>query len=200
MKKKSYDYLILRALMDQENILGLLGSIENARRWFAEIADVYDWNGRYWDQRALLESSAGAHAPAYSFAKKSVDLHHHPFSLTTLGAVRCRAAIDEIKQDPDKAWDYFLEGNAALRESEALSASRGHPYEHPFVTFFTKAMEYLESIGPTDIRRRDLDLLKVQWEALASSRADAAAGIRRVVDVKCRQWEKALVRTGRLPR
>lgn len=199
MGAKKYEYLVLRALMDQEHVQSLLESVAAARHWFAELENVFEWNGRYWDQRALLESSAGAHAAAYSYARKSVELHRHPFSLTTLGTVRCRAALETARTDFGGAWELFAEGNAALMESEAMAASRGAAYEHPFVKFFTTAIELLEAIPSGDSRRNKLNDMRAEWERLALKRHDAP-GISRVMQVKSREWARKFLKTGLVKR
>lgn len=195
MGGKSYNYLILRALMDQEHVLSLLENISLARRWYEDLEDLFSWNGRYWDQRALLESGGDFHDRAYSYAKRSVDLHRHPFSLTTLGAVRCRAALDVARIDMGRGWEFFTEGNAALLESEALARSRGIAYEHPFVTFYSAALELLEIMPPEDPRRGRLDNLKGEWDRLAREVVNKPKLVR-IVEIKTREWDKKILRAG----
>lgn len=189
MGSKDYSYLALRSLMDQEAVRSLLGSIHQARLWFDSLENVFDWNGRYWDQRALLESEAGAHGAAYSYAKKSVDLHSHPFAYTTLGTVRCRAALFEAAHgDLDKAWDYFAEGNASLLESESISRGRGFAHEHPFVTFFNAAVDFLPKIPFGDFRRSKLNAMADEWRSLGASRASSPR-IVALVENKYAAWK-----------
>ncbi|WP_257385312.1 hypothetical protein [Tahibacter caeni] len=140
MGNRTYSYRLLRAMMDRRVVLALFGqNTRAAREWYSELSTHYSWNGRYWDQRALLESDAGSHDTAYSFSKRSVSLHRHAFSLNTLGVVRCRAAV-QPNITPDDAWDFFSEGNAALLDSRSNPGS-GELREHPYITFFTYALQ-----------------------------------------------------------
>ena len=85
-------YRLLRRLMDQESVMRLIG--QNFGRDLYEVMQgPYDWNGRYWDQRALFESELGNHAQARSYAEHSLKIHHHPFALNTLGTVLGRMAV-----------------------------------------------------------------------------------------------------------
>lgn len=140
MGNRTYPYRLLRAMMDRRVVLALFGeSTRAAKEWYSELSPHYSWNGRYWDQRALLESDTGSHDTAYSFSKRSVSLHRHAFSLNTLGVVRCRAAV-QPDITPDSAWDFFTEGNAALLDSRSTPEA-GELREHPYITFFTYALQ-----------------------------------------------------------
>ena len=152
---------------------------------FGAIQDVYDWNGRYWDQRALFESRLGNHAQARSYAERSLLILRHPFAFNTLGTVLGRAAIQNADID-------------ALRESiNHLKASRDgrawNTSEHPYTTFFSTMIRFgqecgLESI-PNSLRnewadwfnyarretlfshpegRQQLERFQVDWLSLAT--------------------------------
>lgn len=163
MRARTYPYLILRALMDKASVISSSGNVERAREWYRDLEPQFSWNGRYWDQRALLESEFGAHAQAYSYAKKSVSLHRHPFSLNTLGLVRLKASLDDSYQ-LDSAWELFLEGVAALRESIAHAQGYGDMYEHPYVTFFEYTVKFSERLLSSDYRAKQLFEMVVDWE------------------------------------
>ena len=87
-------YRLLRRLMDQESVMRLVGPVFG-RKLYEMMQGPYDWNGRYWDQRALFESELGNHAQARSYAEHSLRIHHHPFALNTLGTVLGRIAIQD---------------------------------------------------------------------------------------------------------
>ena len=80
--------------MDQQTVSRLIGT-QTARTWYESIREFYDWNGRYWDQRALLESKLGEHETARSYAERSIQVHPHSFGYNTLGTVLLRMAIQQ---------------------------------------------------------------------------------------------------------
>ena len=140
-------YRLLRRLMDQESIMRLVGS-DLGRILYEVIQDAYDWNGRYWDQRALFESELGNHAQARSYAEHSLKTHHHPFALNTLGTVLGRMAV----QDGDI--EVLRE---AIRNLEyARDHRRWDASEHPYVTFFSTMVRFGQEWGlaaiPTQLR------------------------------------------------
>ena len=140
-------YRLLRRLMDQESVMRLLGPI-HGRTLYEVMQGSYDWNGRYWDQRALFESELGNHAQARSYAEHSLQIHHHPFALNTLGTVLGRIAVQD--GDPDTLRE-------AIRNLEyARDQRRWDASEHPYVTFFTTMIKFGQAWGvaaiPTQLR------------------------------------------------
>ncbi|WP_082586144.1 MULTISPECIES: SIR2 family protein [unclassified Lysobacter] len=163
LRQRTYPVLILRQLMDKDAVVSMSTSIQAARNWYESLQQDFDWNGRYWEQRALLESDAGVHDKAYSYARKSINVHRHAFSLNTLGRVRLKASIDS-SINPDSAWDFFLEGVASLDESVAHAQGFGDLHEHPFMTFFSYLSEFAERLQPGDARLKALDQLRMEWQ------------------------------------
>ena len=140
-------YRLLRRLMDQESVMRLIGPVLG-RNLYETIQESYDWNGRYWEQRALFESELGNHAQARSYAEHSLKTHYHPFALNTLGTVLGRMAV----QDGDT--DVLRE---AIRNLEyARDRPRWDASEHPYVTFFTIMIRFGQEWGlsaiPTQLR------------------------------------------------
>ena len=140
-------YRLLRRLMDQESVMRLVGP-DLGRTLYEVIQDPYDWNGRYWDQRALFESELGNHAQARSYAEHSLKTHHHPFALNTLGTVLGRMAVQggdiEVLKEAIRNLEY-------ARDRRRRDAS-----EHPYVTFFTTMVRFGQEWGlsaiPTQLR------------------------------------------------
>ena len=98
MRVGTVEYRIVRHLMDQATVSRLVG-LTNARDWYDSVREFYDWNGRYWDQRALLESRLGEHETARSYAERSIQVHPHPFGYNTLGTVLLHSAIQRGNRD-----------------------------------------------------------------------------------------------------
>ena len=131
-------YRLLRHLMDQESVMRLLGPIYG-RNLYEVMQGSYDWNGRYWDQRALFESELGNHAQARSYAEHSLQIHPHPFALNTLGTVLGRIAVQD--GDPDTLRE-------AIRNLEyARDQRRWDASEHPYVTFLHDDDQIWTSMG-----------------------------------------------------
>ena len=138
MRAGTGEYRIIRFLMDQATVTWLVGR-ENARSWYESLREYYDWNGRYWDQRALLESEFGEHETARSYAERSIQVHRHSFGYNTLGTVLLRMAI--IRGSPES----LLEGIKNLET--ARSFQNWGERAHPFVTFFTSLLRFSETWG-----------------------------------------------------
>ena len=136
MRTGTGEYRIVRRLMDQETVSRLVGQ-QNAREWYESLRRFYDWNARYWDQRALLESELGDHETARSYAERSIQALEHPFGYNTLGTVLLRMAIRRGNPSP------LLEGIRNL--DRARRFQEWGEREHPFVTFFTSLHRYAES-------------------------------------------------------
>ena len=167
MRQRTYPVLVLRQLMDKDSVISSSGSADRARDWYEALRNDFDWNGRYWDQRALLESDAGFHDRAYSYAKKSVSVHRHAFSLNTLGRVRLKAAVDP-RLNSDDAWAFFKEGASFLQESAAHARGFGEYYEHPYVTLFSYMSEFVAQVERKDARLIELDQMRRDWESEAT--------------------------------
>ena len=140
-------YRLLRRLMDQESVMRLVGP-DLGRVLYEMIQDSYDWNGRYWDQRALFESELGNHAQARSYAEHSLKTHFHPFALNTLGTVLGRMAVQNGDTEVLKE---------AIRNLEhARDRRRWDASEHPYVTFFSTMIRFGQEWGiaaiPTQLR------------------------------------------------
>ena len=145
MRVGTGEYRIIRYLMDQATVSRIVG-LENARTWYEGLREFYDWNGRYWDQRALLESRLGEHETARSYAERSIQVHPHPFGYNTLGTVLLRMAIQEGFRD------FLVEG------IDNLERAREFPNwgerEHPFVTFFSLVNRFAETWGIDEVPER----------------------------------------------
>ena len=142
MRSGTREYRIVRHLMHHETVMRDTGE-HDARKWYDELRQYYDWNGRYWDQRALLESAYGQHEVARSYAERSIQVHRHSFGFNTLGTVLLRMAIRHGSVE-------------ALREGiENLEVTKSFQdwgdREHPFTTFFTSLIRYASEWGFVEI-------------------------------------------------
>ena len=138
MRAGTVEYRIIRHLMDRATVLRLVGP-EKAREWYDQMREYYHWNGRYWDQRALLESGFEAHETARSYAERSIQVHNHSFGYNTLGTVLLRMAIN--RGNPES----LIDGIKNLER--ARDFQNWGEREHPFVTFFTSLLRFSDNWG-----------------------------------------------------
>ena len=142
MRTGTREYQIVRHLMNHQLVLRIAGEQEG-RNWYESLRNYYDWNGRYWDQRALFESRCEQHETARSYAERSIQVHPHSFGHNTLGTVLLRMAIRQGSAD------LLRQGVRHLTEAKEF---RGWGVrEHPFVTFFTSMNRYAQEWGISEI-------------------------------------------------
>ncbi|MDH1105336.1 hypothetical protein N5C55_10680 [Pseudomonas otitidis] len=135
--RRTLPYLVLRALMDHKIVDKDLGS--RGDEWYKELEEPCRWNARFWEQRALLASHHGNEEHAYSYAKKAVAiLEHDSFPHTTLGKICIKIGIS--RQD-SVGVERFWEGVEELKISRNLAVDNGLEWEHPYITFFTYALQ-----------------------------------------------------------
>lgn len=135
--RRTLPYLILRALMDHTIIERDMGS--RGDDWYASLESTCGWNARFWEQRALLASHNSNEPHAYSYAKKAVSiLEHDSFPHTTLGKICIKIGIS--RQDRVGV-ERFWEGVEELKISRSLAIDNGLEWEHPYITFFTYALQ-----------------------------------------------------------
>ena len=127
IRRSTRPYRLVRRLMDQDIILRLVDP-DQGREFYDYIQEPYDWNGRYWEQRALFESGLGNHAQARSYAEHSLWIHRHPFAFNTLGTILGRIAVQEGS------------ANTLMEAIDNLERARDEPRwessEHPYTTYF----------------------------------------------------------------
>jgi hypothetical protein len=138
--RRTLPYLILRALMDHKIVSKDLAG--RGDEWFASLEKFCGWNARFWEQRALLASHNRNEPHAYSYAKKAVSiLEHDSFPHTTLGKICIKIGIS--RQDRVGV-ERFWEGVEELKVSRDLAVQNGLEWEHPYITFFTYALQAIK--------------------------------------------------------
>jgi len=142
IRAKTYTHLVCRAITRREAVLDAVGNIDAARQVYTDVEPSFGHNSRFWEQRALLESSAGDHSKAYSYAQEAVFREQHAFPFTTLGRVCMSQAISLGAENPRMALERFKEGNAALLQAKSV-ARRSELVAHPFTAFFYYAEKFL---------------------------------------------------------
>lgn len=91
-------YRISRALMGRQLLSDLFdGDRDAVFDWYEEVQGAFDWNARYWEQRALSAADCEQFEPAFSWARTAVKLHRDSLTLNTVGAVLMRRAVYEAR-------------------------------------------------------------------------------------------------------
>lgn len=143
-------YRIIRVLMTQKEVVNHVG-LSRAREWYSSLQSEYDWNGRYWEQRALLESSLGDQSAARSYAERALQVHPHAFAYNTLGTILLRDSID--------TGDLRLLERGIAELERARDYAMWEPSEHPYVTFFSSLIRFAERWGIDSISPS----VRAQW-------------------------------------
>ena len=152
MSEGTREYRIARHLMNHRTIRNYSDEI-SGRQWYADLLTHYRWSGRYWDQRALFESSVGQDTTARSYAEMSVNVHPHPFGYNTLGTVLLRMAIKQ------GSVSILSEGISHLKEAKRRRdwGERAHPY----TAFFASLIDYAERWGIDAVSQR----VRNEWDS-----------------------------------
>ncbi|MFZ1438532.1 MAG: SIR2 family protein [Candidatus Microthrix subdominans] len=141
ISRQTLEYRIARALMNIDSVRRLSGS-DDVDTWYADLEDAYNWNARYWEQRALgLRDRLDR---AYSFARRAVTRSEDAFSLNTLGTILMWRATDPANASVSDRLKHWREAVDALTRSRDKGGSQ---FEHPYVTFFTYTARLLQAPG-----------------------------------------------------
>lgn len=140
-------YRIARSLMGHEMLLRLLeDNYEAVLEVFEKIEWAYEWNARFWDQRALVAADNRRFEEAFSWAQQALDKRKDAFSLNTIGSVLMRRAVFEGRtghwptETYEKAHGYLLEARQLEKERA----------DYPIETFFSFTRRLLEQVPVRD--------------------------------------------------
>lgn len=144
IRQRIVPYRIARELLDAKIISDWVG-LDRVNSWYDKLMPDYDWNARFWEQRALAEAIDLRFDTAESYAERAVQLHADPFSLNTLGAILMRKAVDWYAPGETEARDYYWRGVRALVDSRRKAEDQ---YEHPYITFFRYTLRFVDKHYP----------------------------------------------------
>ncbi|WP_081591003.1 P-loop NTPase [Brevibacterium casei] len=138
-------YRIARGLMGVEILSELVGAVE-VLSVYEELEEAYDWNARFWDQRALAAASAHLYEQAFSWAQQAVARKRDALSLTTIGKVLMLRALNEASGG-EWPTDSFEKAEEYLQEARTIEGSRA---EYPIETFLSYMLRVMEKVPARD--------------------------------------------------
>jgi SIR2-like domain len=143
-------YRIARALMGHDILADLLKNDSDAvLDWYEKLQPEFDWNARFWEQRALAAADALMFEPAFSWAREAVDRRRDSLTLNTVGAVLMRRAVDEARRGRWPAETYEL-AELALREARMFKDANEYPYD----TFLVYTLRLVQRVVDLDTSTR----------------------------------------------
>jgi hypothetical protein len=145
-------------LFDSDKVVKpLLGDL--ADEFYNSVQEKWQWNSRYWEQRALQVASSNL-VTALQYARHAIALEKHPFPYTTLGKVLL-LTMEENQAERDTL---FREAFTVLTEAIEMEARTSRITIHPFGVLLSGAAKFLDLGG---------ELTDRQYEALMLYIADA---------------------------
>ena len=125
-------------LFDADKIVKpLLGGAAEA--FYIDTQKKWEWNSRYWEQRALLAADSDLET-ALQYARHAVAIEFHPFTLTTLAKILPMVMEAQIGERQRAFGEAFENLSAAIRSEKKTLRITVHPY----VTLFAGTALYLE--------------------------------------------------------
>ena len=131
----------------------------SAETFYVSCQREWEWNSRYWEQRALLAAQSNLET-ALQYARHAVAIERHPYPLTTLG----KLLLQRMEGDRTGRAGYFNEAFEKLVSAIQVEERRSRISVHPYATLFSGAVRYLE-LGES--------LSPAQHAALRAHAADA---------------------------
>ena len=103
----------------------------DAQLFFIECQSDWEWNSRYWEQRALLAAGDDLDT-ALQYARHAVAIESHPFAFTTLGKLLLRQMERDVAGRDNIFGEAFDKLSVAIQKEEGRSRIRIHPYSSLF--------------------------------------------------------------------
>lgn len=92
---------------------------EDLEAFYEDMRPLFgDWNGRYWEQRAIHAKSVKDWAHAESYAGRAVSLYDDAFTRTTYGTILINRAEDLANRNDDTWITFFERGKGELALAE----------------------------------------------------------------------------------
>lgn len=157
IRQKTLAYRIARELMDADIVMGWIGG-DLCKHVYEELSSEYNWNARFWEQRALMEAHLKNFSAARSYSEEAVHLRTDAFSLTTLGRILMEMAIKYYQPGTSESISTFWEGVSQLNDARKKYNARS---AHPYITFLRYTLDFSRHTRDLEI---DTDKLSREWD------------------------------------
>ncbi|MEV5850178.1 SIR2 family protein [Streptomyces sp. NPDC051985] len=98
-------------LMTVKHLQNNFPKIELESEFFSKLHPVFgEWNGRFWEQRAIYAKRQRRWEKADSFAGRAVTLYDDVYTRTTHGTILVNRAQDLAESSDPKWWDFYQRG------------------------------------------------------------------------------------------
>lgn len=184
----SIHYRIARSLMGHDILADLLGNDSDAvLDWYEKLQPEFEWNARFWEQRALAAADASMFEPAFSWAREAVDRRRDSLTLNTVGAVLMRRAVDEARRGRWPAETYEL-AELALREARMFKDANEYPYD----TFLNYTLRLVQRVVDLDTSTRSfLITMWNEWYVSIFARDEATrARLHERLEILNTEWSR----------
>lgn len=141
---------LVRSLFDVDVFVGPFLR-DRAERWYDACQSDWEWNSRFWEQRALLASNTDV-SRGLRFARMAVAIEDHPFTLNTLATLLFKQIERGGVADLSGIFD---EGFDCVRRAVAFERKKSRVSVYPYMTLCNGVIMYVKRGGRLDENQRD---------------------------------------------
>jgi hypothetical protein len=146
--RKSPEAKIAVRLFDADRVVRpFLG--DRAEEFYIKVRAIWEWNSRYWEQRALLIAESDL-VTALQYGRHAVAVEAHPFTHTTLA----KLLFMEMQRAGSNPERVYSEAYSLLQQAIRTEATHHRISVPPFFTLFRGTASYLELGGRLERRLR----------------------------------------------
>lgn len=142
IKQRTPEARLAGRLFDFDKIVTPLLA-HDAERFYDEVKNSWEWNSRYWEQRALLALGRDVRT-ALQYARHAVFIEKHPHTLTTLGKVLLKSGESAGRDERVRLFD---EAFNLLNEAIDMESQNSRITVHPFSALISGTARYVEQGG-----------------------------------------------------
>jgi hypothetical protein len=124
---------------------------DKAREFYVMTQPKWEWNSRYWEQRALLMQRDDPEL-ALQYARHAAAIERHPFTLTTLSKI----LLDSLDYSTTNRRTIFDEVFSNLDTAIKMEIIRSRISMHPYLTLLSGTAKFLEMGGTLSNHQRQL--------------------------------------------
>jgi tetratricopeptide (TPR) repeat protein len=139
--RKSPEARLAGRLFDADKIVKPLLH-DKAEQFYIDVKKQWEWNSRYWEQRALLTASDNIDN-AVQYGRHAISIERHSYPLTTLG----KLLFIKMEQNAYGKDGIFREALRYLDEAIKIESGWVRMTVHPFITALNGTIKYLQSGG-----------------------------------------------------